>query len=422
VKLRDMWSNTTVAQAVEALGRPDVTVTNASDKTTQLDKIAGVDQAVRIAWGEAAAAAFRGTNVLVERLPLGFSLRALTSEGAYSQAAVKEGWLKWLTSSDSAMRQDAREWLAVCEASERYLIEQLELWTSAFTDEMLSAADKLKDSTIGPKVAIAAMETLGQLEPAALANHAGKLLAKLEDTDSDVRWMAVATLRKLDAAGIAQHVESAAFTSRGLWLELGHPNADVRWAALEMLAKLPAAKQAQLAATVAPKLENKNEGVRCAALEVFGKIAKTTAEKGFATYDANLAARLSDTSTAARLAAVEILGECDAAIVSKHAAAVTAMLQNDSSWYVRAAALETLGQLDAVNLANHATAIVAKLTDANTTVCVVALETLGKLDTNTLDAHGAAIQKATEHSDEVVRAAAVRLQEQCGNRDRTVPF
>ena len=47
--------------------------------------------------------------------------------------------------------------------------------------------------------------TLGQLEPAALAEHAPAIAATLEDSDKDVRTAAMATLSRLEPAVLTHH-------------------------------------------------------------------------------------------------------------------------------------------------------------------------------------------------------------------------
>ena len=47
--LEDMWAKRTPAQAFEVLSQPDVTVTNASDKVVQLEKLIMLDTRVRTA-------------------------------------------------------------------------------------------------------------------------------------------------------------------------------------------------------------------------------------------------------------------------------------------------------------------------------------------------------------------------------------
>ena len=47
--LEDMWAKRTPAQAFEVLSQPDVTVTNASDKVVQLEKLIKLDTRVRTA-------------------------------------------------------------------------------------------------------------------------------------------------------------------------------------------------------------------------------------------------------------------------------------------------------------------------------------------------------------------------------------
>ena len=45
--LRSMWSHRTPAETVEVLSKPDVTVTNESDKQIQLGKLLQLDERVR---------------------------------------------------------------------------------------------------------------------------------------------------------------------------------------------------------------------------------------------------------------------------------------------------------------------------------------------------------------------------------------
>ena len=47
--LEDIWAKKTPAQAFETLSKPDVTVTNKSDKEEQLPKIWTIDDRVRVA-------------------------------------------------------------------------------------------------------------------------------------------------------------------------------------------------------------------------------------------------------------------------------------------------------------------------------------------------------------------------------------
>ena len=51
--LEEMWATRTPAEAYAVLSQPDVTVTNASDKVTQLAKLANLDQLVRAAFRSA---------------------------------------------------------------------------------------------------------------------------------------------------------------------------------------------------------------------------------------------------------------------------------------------------------------------------------------------------------------------------------
>ena len=81
----------------------------------------------------------------------------------------------------------------------------------------------------------AAVETLGKLEPAALAQHAAALVAKLDHPDRGVREAALQALGKLEPAALAQH--AAAVVAK-----LEDPDESLRQAAVKTLGKLePAA-------------------------------------------------------------------------------------------------------------------------------------------------------------------------------------
>ena len=94
---------------------------------------------------------------------------------------------------------------------------------------------------------VRSMMKLGQLKPEALANHAGTIVAKLEDSDKRMREAAVETLGKLEAATLAQH--AAAIVAK-----LDDSEYLVREAAVKTLRKLEAATLAPHAAAIVAKL------------------------------------------------------------------------------------------------------------------------------------------------------------------------
>ena len=52
------------------------------------------------------------------------------------------------------------------------------------------------------------METLGQLEPATLGQHADAVVTRLKESDEDVRQAALMTLGKLEPTTLAQHSDA----------------------------------------------------------------------------------------------------------------------------------------------------------------------------------------------------------------------
>ena len=93
------------------------------------------------------------------------------------------------------------------------------------------------------------METLGKLEPATLAQHAGAVAARLEDSNQQVLWMALETLGKLEPAVLAQYANAVV-----AWLE--DIDEVVRYVALQTLGKLEPATLAQYANAVLNLLED----------------------------------------------------------------------------------------------------------------------------------------------------------------------
>ena len=139
---------------------------------------------------------------------------------------------------------------------------------------------------------------------------------------------------------------------------LEDPDEVVRWAAVHTLGKLEAAAFAQHAAAFVAKLEDSAFNVRCVAVQTLGRLEAET----LAQHAAAVAARLEDSSMGVRWAAVETLGKLDAATLAQHAAALVAMLE-ESDFEVCGAAVYMLGKLDAAALAPHEQALAKAATD-----------------------------------------------------------
>ena len=146
---------------------------------------------------------------------------------------------------------------------------------------------------------------------AALAQHAGAIVARLEDSDPDVRYRALTTLGELEPATLAQHADA-----------------------------------------VVARLEDDDWRVRIEALKTLGKLDPAT----LAQYASALVAMLEDDDADLRYVALETLGNLEPAALAQHACAVVARLEDDD-WHVGLAALETLGNLEPAALAHHAHAL-----------------------------------------------------------------
>ena len=145
---------------------------------------------------------------------------------------------------------------------------------------------KLEDSH--EWVRIAAVKTLGELEPAVLAPHAAAVAAKLEDSDAIAyagrRWRRWASWSRRPSRSTRPPSSPSSRT----------PMVHVRWAALETLGKLEPAALAQHAAAVVAKLEDCRLGVRRAALETLGKLEPAA----LAQHAAAIVAKLEDSDWA----------------------------------------------------------------------------------------------------------------------------
>jgi len=150
-----------------------------------------------------------------------------------------------------------------------------------------------------------------------LAQHAGAVLARLEDDEDRVRERVLQTLGKLEPATLAQY-----------------------------------------SAEVIARREDDHLYVRMAALQTLGKLEPATLAK----YANALVARLEDSDSQVRLDAVETLGIFEPAALARHAGAVLAMLEDDDD-DVRYFASDTLGKLEPATLAQYAADVLARLED-----------------------------------------------------------
>ena len=94
-----------------------------------------------------------------------------------------------------------------------------------------------------------ALQTLGRLEPARLAQYANAVVARLEDSKLSVRGAALETLGALEPGTFAQHAHAVVAM-------LDEPFLCVRYKAVQTLGKLEAATLAQYANAVLNLLEN----------------------------------------------------------------------------------------------------------------------------------------------------------------------
>ena len=277
---------------------------------------------------------------------------------------------------------------------------------------------RLEDSD--GQVRKAALQTLGQLgklEPTWLARHASDVVARLEDSEAGVRTAALETMGRLEQARLDLYahilipmLEDSSWDVReGAIIALGflEPDKivrqtgdyvnvrDVRLRALQTLFKLEPAMLAQHADAVLARLEDWDDQVRKWALETLSKLEPAT----FAQHVDAVLATLKDSSWDVRAGAMIALGTLEPATLAQHVDALGKGLR-DPDCDVCKGALETLGKLEPATLAQHADAVVYRLNDRAWYVRLGALQTLGKLEPATLAQHADAVLARLEDEPE----------------------
>ena len=285
---------------------------------------------------------------------------------------------------------------------------------------------RLEDSD--GQVRKAALQTLGQLgklEPTWLARHASDVVARLEDSEAGVRTAALETMGRLEQARLDLYahilipmLEDSSWDVReGAIIALGflEPDKivrqtgdyvnvrDVRLRALQTLFKLEPAMLAQHADAVLARLEDWDDQVRKWALETLSKLEPAT----FAQHVDAVLATLKDSSWDVRAGAMIALGTLEPATLAQHVDALGKGLR-DPDCDVCKGALETLGKLEPATLAQHADAVVYRLNDRAWYVRLGALQTLGKLEPATLAQHADAVLARLENYDYRVRKGALQ--------------
>ena len=277
---------------------------------------------------------------------------------------------------------------------------------------------RLEDSD--GQVRKAALQTLGQLgklEPTWLARHASDVVARLEDSEAGVRTAALETMGRLEQARLDLYahilipmLEDSSWDVReGAIIALGflEPDKivrqtgdyvnvrDVRLRALQTLFKLEPAMLAQHADAVLARLEDWDDQVRKWALETLSKLEPAT----FAQHVDAVLATLKDSSWDVRAGAMIALGTLEPATLAQHVDALGKGLR-DPDCDVCKGALETLGKLEPATLAQHADAVLARLENYDYRVRKGALQTLGKLEPATLAQHADAVLARLEDEPE----------------------
>ena len=152
---------------------------------------------------------------------------------------------------------------------------------------------------------------------------------------------------------------------------------------------------------VVARLEDSDEEVVAWALRVLGEMVEHLSELEQANLSQQagvVVAKLEDSASDVRTAAMQTLGKMEPATIAQHADAVVAMLE-DSTRFVRYQAVETFGRLEPATRAQYADAVIKKLHCNDKHVREAALEALAKLEAATLAQHAFAVVARLEDSE-----------------------
>ena len=218
-KLLEMWERKAPNEAYDTLAQPDVTVTNASDKTVQLQKIEKLNAAVRSAWGVEAAALTLADGVTADGLPVGFLNEDLLRAG-YTAADVCARHVKLLQDRDGKVRKDAKDALSQVDAAVKAaVLEELGLKAEAFEPDVLKAVVRLEDHFAGVRTRAAKLLAEKLSDPRALKTHVESIVPLLEDPHPDVRYAAVDALEPLFRNGLLTERHASKFENAAKMLE-----------------------------------------------------------------------------------------------------------------------------------------------------------------------------------------------------------
>ena len=235
-----------------------------------------------------------------------------------------------------------------------------------------------------------ALKTLSKLNPAALAQHADAVVARLDDSESGVRDLALHTLGQLEPAALVQHADAVV-------ARLDDSNAkEERIRALETLGTLELNHVLNEHWEAVFDASNDEDDDVCK--QAFLTLRKIMHPEGFDEMVEETVEDLDSDVSLDRYSALRCLGNMGAEVIAQNADAVIARLA-DSDADVRVLALGALGALELAALASHAGAVVGALEDDDHEVRWEALDVLGKLEPDTLAQHTDAVAARRDDSD-----------------------
>ena len=240
----------------------------------------------------------------------------------------------------------------------------------------------------------AAIELMGQLEPATFAQYALPIISRLDDVSRDVRRAAAAVIGTLGPAALEEHAAAIA----GL---LEHPEWDVRWVAVHLLGTLPPPAFAPHTLSVAARLDDSDGYVRMEAIEIF----ETIDGDALGAIAPLVVSWLVHAERVVRELAVVSLPRVPPEAVAPHAADFRQGLAHEDI-DVRQVSLEMLERLDPALLVCHAEAIAERLEDTDVDVRRSAATALHKL--NILELSSVVVAAIQRHDRGCARWLAAR--------------
>ena len=237
---------------------------------------------------------------------------------------------------------------------------------------------------LAPGVRQVAVTAVGHFPGQLQTQHAGAVVARLQDGDVEVRRAAVKALIRMPEEVRSNHASSMAAL-------VAHSDANVRRAAVKAAGRMPEELQSAHIGTLAARLEDEDTNVRREAVRWLARMEKeATGHQSDASYS---------------------VLEPQRSKQSQYVEEIIKRLHHMEP-FVRQAAIAALGRMPKHTLSRCAGEVAVCLMDTHPGVRKVAVDVLGKLPKVIQHPHVALIVKLLEHDDKSTRKASIDVLSQ----------